>query len=193
MTESRQRTHAGTPINPNMGEGRYQDTLRRFRDKIVAGAELDRDDCNLTGGKYTSASWGLCSCKSVSDYPDVNDHTFPDRIAYDIKHDYEVLLSPREPPEGATCPMDRGVKDPNKHWGGSSSGCFYRCRLFNPVKGTLPLGERVARPPTREEAVRLYDDVIAKREQQHGKKITEDDGEQRWNPSGAIPLDRRAL
>jgi len=185
--DGRRRTNFGTPINPNMGEGRFQDALRRFRASIAAGAEMDADDCTMTGSKYTHSSWGLCSCKNVKDYPEVNDHTFPQRIVDDMENKYPVLLSPRDPPKGAMCPMERPPK-PN-----DLNGCFYRCRIFNPKKGTLPPGERVARPPTREEALALYDAMIADREKRFGKKVTADDGEQNWKPGAGQLITGRAL
>lgn len=181
--DARSRTYDGEPINPDLGEGRYQDALRRFRKRIAEGLELDLDDCNITGGKHTHATWGLCDGGTPEAYPDLNDHTFPARVASDLKHGYPPLLSPRDPPEGATCPMDRGPKggQPVGH-----SGCFYRCRLFQPVKGTLPPGERIPRRPTREEALRLYDQMIAAREEKYGRKTTKDDGEEGWKPGGGI-------
>ena len=186
MTDNRRRTTFDTPINPDMGEGRFQDALRRHRARIASGEALDLDDCNATGSKHTNATWGLCS-DDAKGYPDINDHTFPQRIADDLKAEYRPLLGAREPPKGATCPMDRGPK-PGKapEWGEASTGCFYRCRLFRPVKGTLPPGERVARPPTKEEALKLYDDVIAARELKFGRKTTTDDGEDLWEPKGHI-------
>lgn len=183
--DARRRTFDDEPINPDMGEGRYQDTLRRFRARIAEGLALDLDDSDFPGDKYTSASWGLCCDNDLKAYPDLNDHTFPARLAKDMRSKHEMLLSPRDPPEGATCPMDRGLQKPDPLNPGHQ-GCFYRCRLFRPVKGTLPPGERTPRPPTREEALKLYDDLIAVRERQFGRKTTADDGEARWEPSGQL-------
>lgn len=176
--DKRARTHMGTAINPDMGEGRYQDTLRRGRELIAKGLALDLDDCNITGMKSTEASWGLCS-DSREMYPDVNDHTFPDDAVE------RGRLGAREPPKGATCPFDRGRFKPDALNPGAQ-GCFYRCMLFRPVKGQLPQGERVARVPTKAEALKLYDDLIAEREKLFGKKTTADDGEAKWEPSGAV-------
>lgn len=183
--DDRRRTNFDTPINPRMKEGRYQDTLRRFRERIASGLEFDLDDSEATGDKYTDAAWGLCSCKETKAYPDINDHTFPARIVDDMKSGYGVLLSPRDPPKEATCAFDRGRFKPDPLNPGHQ-GCFYRCMLFRPIKGTLPKGERVPRPPTREEALKLYDDLIAERERQFGRKTTADDGEDRWQPRGRV-------
>lgn len=185
MTDNRRRTTFDTPINPDMGEGRYQDALRRFRARIAEGLALDLDDSDFSGDKYTHTSWGLCSCKDMKAYPDINDHTFPVRIVEDMKSGFGVLLSPRDPPEGATCPFDRGLQKPDALNPGHQ-GCFFRCRLFRPVRGTLPPGERVPRPPNKDEALRLYDDLIAAREQQFGRKTVADDGEEGWEPSGRV-------
>ena len=185
--DGRYHTVFDTPINPRMGEGRFQDTLRRFRASIASGSELESEDSTFTGDKYTDSSWGLCSCKNVADYPEVNDHTFPARIMEDMKSGYGVLLSPREAPKGAKCPMEREPR-PN-----DLNGCFYRCRIFKPVKGTLPRGESVARTPTREEALELYDAMIADREARFGKKTTADDGEDRWEPGAGLKIRGNAL
>lgn len=183
--DARCRTLDGDPINPDMGEGRYQDTLRRFRAHIAEGLPLDLDDSNFPGDKYTSASWGLCCDNDLKAYPDLNDHTFPSRLVEDMKAKHPMLLSPRDPPEGATCPMDRGLQKPDKLNPGAQ-GCFYRCRLFRPVKGTLPPGERLPRPPTKDETLKLYDTLIAEREASFGRKTTEDDREDRWEPNEAL-------
>ena len=113
MNDARRRTYDDDPINPDMGEGRYQDTLRRFRARVAEGLPLDLDDSDFPGDKYTSASWGLCCDNDLKAYPDLNDHTFPARIAGDMKGRHELMLSPRDPPEGATCPMDRGLQKPD--------------------------------------------------------------------------------
>lgn len=175
MKDERRRTVFGTPINPDMGEGRYQDTLRRFHGRIAGGLKFKAFDSTFTGDKYTSAEWGLCSCEDAAAYPDANDHTFPDAF---VEH---KRLTPRSPPKGATCPFDRGRFKPDALNPGNQ-GCFYRCMLFNPVKGQLPLAEKEKRPPTREEALGLYADLIAMRETLFGKKTTADDNEAHWEP-----------
>jgi hypothetical protein len=182
MEDTRRRTVFDTPINPEMGEGRYQDTLRRIRGRIAAGLPLDLDDSNTIGDKHTHASWGLCTDDARS-YPDVNDHVFPEQVK-------AGRSSPRDPPKQATCPFDRGRFKPDSFDQGHS-GCFYRCMLFNPVKGQLPVGEppvvrgdgkRVGRPPTKDEALKLYDGLIAQREAKFGVKTTKDDNESHWEP-----------
>lgn len=180
--DSRARTYMGTAINPDMGEGRYQDTLRRARGLIAEGLTLDLDDCNIPGMKSTEASWGLCS-DSREMYPDVNDHTFPEDV------NTHGRLGAREPPKGATCAFDRGRFKPDSLNPGAG-GCFYRCMLFRPVKGQLPKTERSARVPTKEEALKLYDDLIAEREKLFGKKTTADDGEAGWKPGGPVKKHR---
>lgn len=50
----------GEPINPDMGEGRWQDALRRMRASITV-IPLELEDCNEIGSKSTHCSWGMCS------------------------------------------------------------------------------------------------------------------------------------
>ena len=156
-----------------MGEGRFQDTLRRFRQRIVDGIELIDDDSTFPGAKHTSCSWGLCECLDESAYPDANDHTFP------VDFLTRGRLTPRSVSEdGKRCPMDRADRRRDVENGMVGRwGCFYRCRVFRPKP-------RGAKPPTREEAIKLYDDLIAEREAKHGKRTTANDGEDQWLPRG---------
>lgn len=155
----RRLTVFGTLINPNMGEGRYQDALRRFRDKIEKGAPFDAEDSCAVGDKYTSCSWGLCSCRNAADWPDANDHLFPEDFVQ------RGRISPRYRDRDRACPLGAATE---------SQGCFYQCRVF-----------QHRQPPSREEVLKLYDELIQKREQEHGRRVTADDGESAWKPSGS--------
>lgn len=167
MIDPRATRYDGMPINPDMGEGRYQDALRRFRDRIRAGLELFEDDSNEMGNKHTHCSWGLCD-DSVEAYPDPNDHIFPT--------DFPQRLGARNvSDDGMRCPMDRDDRPQDRKNGLTGCwGCFYRCRVFRPKP-------RGAAKPTREEALKLYDDLIAERVAKHGKRVTADDGEDAWH------------
>lgn len=175
----RRLTCDGQPINPDMGEGRYQDLLRRQRARVASNEELSMVDSTTIGDKYTEASWGLC-CNDKEGYPTAMDQTFPSDF---VMHKRQ---SSRDPPDKATCPFDRARFKPDPFNMGLS-GCFYRCMLFRPVKGQLPIrGGKVAataRAPTQKEALKLYDDLIAEREKVFGKKKTADDGESKWTSS----------
>lgn len=161
--DDRRRTLDGDPINPDMGEGRYQDKLRTLRAAIAGGLELQLLDDTFPGDKTTYATWGLCT-NSPEVYGSKNDHIFPE--AFEARH----RITERSPPEGASCPLDRGtVKDEYKL---GSSGCFFRCRLFKPLPRNAV--------ESRESALKRYDLLIEKREAQFGRKTTADDNEQGW-------------
>lgn len=143
--------------------GRYQDKLRTLRAAIAGGLELQLLDDTFPGNKTTYATWGLCT-NSPEVYGSKNDHIFPE--AFEKRH----RITERSPPEGASCPLDRGtVKDEYKL---GSSGCFFRCRLFKPLPRNAV--------ESRESALKRYDLLIEKREAQFGRKTTADDNEQGW-------------
>lgn len=177
MADDRRRTVWGDPINPDMGEGRYQDTLRRFRGRIAAGLEKDSYDSNFHGSKGNAHTWGLCSDERDA-YPDVNDHVFPG----DAKKLGRVTH--RGAPTHAGCPFDRGLTKPDP-MNPSPQGCFWRCDFFRPEHDKAYKSKRVP-APTREEAVARYDVLIAEREAKFGRKVTADDGEQDWEPRGSL-------
>jgi hypothetical protein len=149
--DTRDRTVFNTPINPKMGEGRFQDALRRMRKRIAGGIKLGLDDSNVIGNKHTHCSWGMCS-EDKEQWPDKDDHIFPD--------DFEERerIAPREM---GKCPLDTRKK--NLSW-----GCFYKCRAFHQKEhGKL----------TKAKILELFDNCIKKREKKHGYKTTEMDNE----------------
>lgn len=153
--DTRRRTVTDTPINPDFGEGRWQDALRRMRERIASGMKLVAWDCGMIGSKDTHCSWGMCS-NDVKQWPDSDDHVFPD--------DFEdrKRVSPRDAPGG--CPFDRrtGTEYEDRH------GCFYTCRAFQ--------GERITEY-RQDKALLLYDECIAAREEAHGRQETAGDDE----------------
>lgn len=151
MTDQRRRTVMDEPINPDMGEGRHQDSLRRLKRRIEGGLPFSREDSTAIGDKFTHASWGLCS-GDREQWPEADDHTFPD--------DFESRgrISPRHAP--GACPMDRREGED------IGFGCFYTCRIF--TQGPTP---------TREEAVELVNIRLKSRVETYGEKTTEDDNE----------------
>lgn len=166
VTDDRRRTVFDTPINPDFGEGRWQDALRRMRARIAAGLEFVAWDSDAIGAKDTHCSWGMCS-NDLEQWPDKDDHTFPD--------DFEERerVSPRSARGG--CPLDKrtGTSREDGMW-----GCFYNCRVFN--YGEID-GEK--RPEDRKRTLELYDRAIAERESAHGRKTTADDREP-WREVG---------
>ena len=145
------------PINPKMGEGRYQDALRRLRDRIAGGIELNLEDSTEIGNKYTYCSWGMCS-EDKEQWPDKDDHTFP--------NDFERYgrMSRRDIPY---CPLDTRksrIKNSDRiYW-----GCFYKCRAFHQHQyGKL----------TREKTLELFNNYIKFREEKYGRKTAEMDHE----------------
>jgi hypothetical protein len=109
----------------------FERGLRRLRDLITQGEALVAEDSNDIGNKYTRCSWGACS----SD----------ERVWADP--DQKLIFGPTRYREShQKCPMDVARDDPDT----SSSGCFYRCRVFQSRHKT----------PTREEALALYAQVL---------------------------------
>lgn len=81
-------------------------------------------------------NWGMCS-KRQEHYPDPELHIFPNDF-----DDYGRMSA-------LSCGND--VKCPMRVSDLGGSGCFYDCRVFT----------RKHKVPTREEALKLYDDAIA--------------------------------
>lgn len=130
--------HPSIQINTlnKLPRARYIAVLTRVRNAIAKGRKLVAYDDETPGDKSTSCSWGLCH-ESAETWPDAQDHTFP--------KDFEKYkrISPLSAP--GKCPMDK-----RETLGGS--GCFWTCRVFQAGKG---------KRPTREQAIALYDDVLA--------------------------------
>ncbi len=128
--------------NINLSDDRYLAFLKRMRDLIASGAELKYEDSEEIGNKYTHCSWGMC-CGDKSGWPDPQDYLWPDQPdRVDIKYSTKRQC----------CPLSRNQTE--------SSGCFYSCMIFKPN------GEK----PTREQAIKLYDDKIKEVEKFINKK-----------------------
>lgn len=159
MTDNRDKTLSGTPLNPKFGEGRWQDALRRMRERIAGGLELVHWDDDTLGNKDTHCAWGMCS-NDVEQWPDTDDHVFPD----DFKGYRRVC--PREACGG--CPLDErtGTRSEDLLY-----GCFYHCQVFQKLQGAVITDEQ------RATVLQLYDKHIAARETQFGRLVTADDNE----------------
>jgi len=127
---------------------RYLAALRRFRDAIAQGLELDGYDDNTTGCKNTEVTWGLCSHDPAL-WPDAQDHLWP----------YSFTTQGRSAPiyrdKGQMCPFDasRDAEGPEAE----PSGCFHRCAFFKTRKLRAPR-------PDQAEILARYDALIAKAE-----------------------------
>lgn len=130
----------------HLPQDRYLVVLRRQRDHIASGTKLELEDCNAAGAKSTSASWGLCS-KSPKTWPDAEDHLWPDQFMK------QGRVAPKYLAKDQWCPFDTRKGSSVEHLG--TSGCFYRCRLFQPHKTKEP------DPMTPERALQLYDERFA--------------------------------
>lgn len=146
----RDKTTYGSPINPRMGEGRFQDALRRMRKRISEGLPLEWEDSTDIGNKYTSCTWGMCS-EQKEQWPDKDDHTWPDEF---IK---SGRIAPRSMKKGQHCPLNDRSKQKD------GNGCFYSCKIFGSKNKDL----------SRERALELYDLAISERT----PKTTADDNE----------------
>lgn len=123
----------------------YRDVLQSLHNLVGNGKRLILDDSNEVGCKHTHCSWGMCT-NSPDIYDDPRMHAFPKDFIDNER------VTPLAPPRGHFCPFDDRARrhpqdDPDGTW-----GCFYRCRIFRPVKGISP--------PTREEALELIANAL---------------------------------
>jgi len=118
----------------------YLQVLQGLHNLIGNGKPLVLNDSNEVGNKHTHCTWGMCT-GSPDIYDDPRMHIFPKDFIEDER------VTPLLPPLGHYCPFDdRARRHPEDSLEGTW-GCFYRCRIFRPVKGISP--------PTREEALEL--------------------------------------
>lgn len=115
----------------------YREVLLKLKELIEAEEPLVLEDSDEIGNKYTYSTWGMCT-NSKEVYFDPHMHIFPqDFIDYG-------RVAPIDRPPGLPCPFDeprhRLAGDAFEHY-----GCFYRCRIFKPHKGSGKI--------TREEAL----------------------------------------
>ena len=113
----------------DMSDAAFERGLRRLRDLIAQGEALVAEDSNDIGNKHIHCSWGACS----------NDR----RIWADPDQKLSFGATRYRKPH-QKCPMDTAKDDPDT----PSSGCFYRCRIFQ------------HKTPTREEALELYAQIL---------------------------------
>jgi hypothetical protein len=124
-----------------MPRERYLGALRRQRDRIAADLPFAAEDSDVTGDKWTHASWGLCS-RDAEAWPDAGDHLWPDQFRDHGR------VAPRYLREDQPCPL-QGARKP------AGQGCFYSCRIFR---------SRQVTARTRDAALALYDAAIAREE-----------------------------
>lgn len=160
MTDHRMRVR-GTddPINPEMGEGRFQEALRRMRRRIADGLELELIDSRTPGERVTCASWGMCS-RDPDQWPSEDDNLFP----ADFVRSGRVV--PRDLPETGRCPMDLADPDDASVQILGRVGCFHRCLLFQGAHQDQP--ERI-----RLHVLNRYDATIAERHRLFGFRTSE--------------------
>lgn len=131
-----------------MSDERYLKALKRIRQQIAEGPELSYYDDTTIGNKDTSATWGLCS-SFAEQWPDAEDHLWSDQFRDGGR------VAPKYRVRGQSCPFD----DPEDGYARMDNledprGCFWRCRVFQ-------AGHRgFIGPPSREEALELYDLAI---------------------------------
>jgi hypothetical protein len=115
-----------------LSHDRYIAALKRIKDQIINGSKLKYEDSNVTGDKYTTCSWGLCSMyREQWEKEDI------------IRKFNSGLVQTKQQDDNQPCPMDS--KQEGEVW-----GCFYRCRIFQNLKNL----------PSQEETVRLYNITI---------------------------------
>jgi hypothetical protein len=121
----------------DLPQGRYIAAMERQKARIEKGIKLTFYDDTTPGDKSTECSWGLCS-EDKEAWPDAQDHLWPDQFLKDGR------VAPKYPKKGNSCPLD--ARPTSKEF---RRGCFFTCRVFNPVKG-----EKI---PTREQAIQFYE------------------------------------
>lgn len=124
----------------HLSDARFLAALRRIRSLIESGVSQEAVDSTAPGNKYTHCTWGLCSKKRDA-WPDAEDHLWPDLFFK------EGRFAPKYTSRRQSCPLREKA---------GSRGCFYDCAVFQAKNGQ--------RPPTREQALALYDAAIAKME-----------------------------
>jgi len=106
----------------------YRDVLLNLKSLIEVGEPLIQEDSSVIGNKYTHCTWGMCTDNQAV-YFDPHIHIFPKDFLDDGR------VTPIDRPPGLPCPFDeqsrRQAGDFLEHY-----GCFYRCRIFNPLKGS---------------------------------------------------------
>lgn len=145
---------------------RYIAALKRQRGRIASGVPLELDDCNITGCKSTSATWGLCSNEKEA-WPHAEDHLWPDQFQNHGR------VAPLYLGRDQWCPFDlrQSVQryiDGKEGSGNDATlrlvvaeaGCFYRCRLFQARHIQKHKGEPM---PDQKRALQLYDDLIERK------------------------------
>lgn len=127
-----------------LSDERYLVALERQKKRIEEGLELELDDSNQRGNKYTHCSWGLCS-EDKEAWPDAEDHLWPDQFL-DPKRQ---RVAPKYLDMGTQpCPFDKRMSVQRSS---TMNGCFFTCRFFRP-KGQ--------EKPDRAEALDLYQVAI---------------------------------
>lgn len=101
----------------NMPDDRHLIALKRIRQQIADGLELNSVDSNDIGNKYTHCSWGLCS-GNKEQWPDAEDHLWP--------HEFKTAgrVAPKYQKNHQHCPFDSNQSDEFR------SGCFWTCMIF---------------------------------------------------------------
>lgn len=130
-----------------LSDERYLAALRRFRDLVASGVDLEGYDDNTTGNKSTEVNWGLCHTDRAM-WPDPQDHVWP--------HSFTTRnrSAPLHRQENQPCPFDHGRDDEVKP-GEMRNGCFWRCEFFKAKKFRVPV-------PDRDTTLARYDQIIAR-------------------------------
>jgi hypothetical protein len=127
--------------NIYLTDERYLAALKRFKQRIVDGRELEAWDDDSPGAKTTECTWGLCS-EAPGDWERPVDMMWPrDKQRHTPKYTEKHHL----------CPLDRRTQEE-----ATLTGCFYTCRIFK--------RERGQQPTTQAFVISLYDKRIEEAE-----------------------------
>lgn len=135
-----------------MSRADYLGILRSQRERIANGLAFDAWDCDDTGNKGMSCSWGMCS-NDPAVFPEAKHHVWP--LEFLEKGRQNNIALPNK------CPLDPRP-DHGRRWREGDGhdqlqGCFWKCRVFQGRSGV-----HVKSPPlSRADVLALYDEKIA--------------------------------
>lgn len=107
-----------------MSDRHYRQALENLKGVIEKGQQLDKEDSDEVGNKYTTCSWGLCA-ENKEVWPTPEMHLWPDQFRKSGR------IAPKYRKTHQLCPLDTRECD-----GDNFNGCFYTCLAFK-RKGTL--------------------------------------------------------
>lgn len=119
-------------------DDRYVAALEQLRRLVSGGLELRYYDCDAIGQKETWCTWGLCN-NTKEMWPCKEDHLWP------YSFETEGRVAPLYRKQGQLCPLEVPPDSPRivEDWQ-RTSGCFYRCRVFQKIDWPVNASDVIA-------------------------------------------------